>query len=1342
MRKSLLALVLIIFTTFTTLSQDNNVSKVTVVQGLWNPVGMAQLPNGAILIAEEGTGLDDLSAGVSLLLPDGTVGRLISGLPSNRDSGDLSGVPLVGISPDQSTIYFGSFNAGHLWTLPVASALSLPETPFTPDDLGVAMSPFNATQIFNPFDITFDINEIPVISDATSNGIATENEDGTVRFIHRFERLTNPDNEETTIDPVPTGITRVGEEYYVTLFGGCPFPEQGGELVAIDGNGNQRTVLDNLNLPIDVALADDGTIWLLEFAVFTPEGYAACFTGAGYRPNTGRLSRINPDGTREIVLDNLDFPSSVLPLADGSLYVAEIFDGRISHIRFDGEQPISEIVIPDPDIPEPQYLEITNPDTALRTVIDRNNLEAYFGQDLREDDTELTRLGQDLFFDPILSGDKNISCASCHHPAFSMGDGRVLPIGAGGNGLGESRVFMTHVNLSDDYRGRYEIGEIPNPFLGMLIPRNSPTVINAALLPIQFWDGRVESDGLGQIVRTLEDEVNELNLTDALTVQALFPITADIEMAGGTLGDEPPLYIRRKLAERLMNIPDYAERFQTLFNIETIEPTHIVEAIAAFERRFIFTDSAWDDYIAGDNDALSEEQKRGALLFFGVLNPSVNCSTCHSGNLFTDLNYHNLLVPQIGMGKGNGEDRRDDWGRANVTYDYRDQYTFRTPSLRNVSLTAPYFHTGAYATLEDTIWHHANIWQSAANYDPASHLLPTYFSSALPFNYERQSHSVAPYLANGLPLSEQDVSDLVAFLQSLTDPAAEDLSEFIPETVPSGLALDPIPTEVVQRNASASETVATDDEEDSATEWHFANVASEVGINFQHGAFASAIYDDPVAMMGGGLCWIDYDKDGWLDLYLVNSYAEDEADYWENEGGLPTNALYRNDNGRFHDVGEASASNLAMRGNGCIVADFNNDSWPDLLITADGANALLWNNGNGTFSEGAEVAGIADTDWNSAAASADLNGDGWLDLFIGSYIDLENEVPNPTGAFPQDYYGIPDYLYLSNGLDEHGRVTFREITREVGLTVDERTLGAVFSDLDNDGDLDLYLANDGQPNRLYEYQAIADDPLSIGFRYIDTYETSGVNDRGSGMGIASGDWTGDGWSDLMVTNWDVELNAIYRNETAESGQLGFFYSTYRIGMLGLGNNMTGWGVQFADFDLDTDLDLMTSNGRVPVANPEMDAELVRLYGNRLAEGYSGQFREWTKKVGLEDVGTLMARGSAAADFDNDGDLDVAINTISGKAVLLKNEHAQGNWLIVDLGGVYPGTVVEISLPDGQVLRRELLVGSSYLASEDPRIHFGLGDMSVVEELAIVWSDGQRQLYNQISANQIIRVSQR
>jgi cytochrome c peroxidase len=1338
-RKFILIAILILLIGIITLAQEssNEVSKGVVVQGLLNPIGMVQLPNGGILIAEEGTGKDDNSAGVSLLLPDGNIGRLVSGLPSNRDSGDLSGVPLVGISPDKSTIYIGSFNAGHLWTLSVELAQSLPDKAFTPDNLGEAMQPLNASQIMNPFDIAFDNNGIPVISDSTSNAIATENADGTVRFIHRFQRLPNPDNEQTTIDPVPTGIARVDDEYYVTLFGGCPFPERGGELVAIDGNGNQRTVLDGLNLPIDVALADDGTIWVLEFATFTPEGYAACFTGAGYRSNTGRLSRLHPDGTLETVLDNLDFPGSVLPLPDGSLYIAEIFDGRILHVRFDGNESenIAEISIPNPDIPESQYLVLDDPDIALREVIESNNLDAYFGESLREGDTELARLGQDLFFDPIMSGDQNISCATCHHPALSLGDARVLPIGTGGQGLGEDRFYLSHVNLSDDYRGRREAGEIVNPFIGMLVPRNSPTVINSALLHVQFWDGRVESYGLGQIVHTQEDTVDILGLTDALAVQALFPVISELEMAGATFGSEPPLYIRRSIVQRLLAIPNYTTRFQTIFDTETIEPIHIVAAIAAFERQFIFTHSAWDNYIAGDANALTDEQKRGAMLFFGVLNPSVNCSTCHSGDLFTDLNYYNLLVPQIGRGKGNGEDGRDDWGRANVTFDYRDQFKFRTPSLRNVSLTAPYFHSGAYATLEDVIWHHANIWQSAANYDPAAYLPPPYFSSVLPFNRERQGHSAASYLANGLPLSEKDVSDLVAFLQSLTDPAAQDLSAFIPETVPSGLALDSLPAELPQRIRSESETLANvDNSEDPQTDWHFTDVAADLGIHFQHGAFATAIFDDPVAMMGAGLCWIDYDKDGWLDLYLVNSYAEDEFDYWQNNGGLPGNALYHNEQGIFHGLSEASGTNLAMRGNACIVADFDNDKWPDIFVTADGANALLWNNGDGTFTEGAELAGIADTEWNTAAAAADLNGDGWLDLFVGSYIDIENKVPHPIGAFPQDFYGIPDHLYLSNGADATGQVSFREITRDVGLVIDERTLGTIFSDLDDDGNLDLYLANDGQPNRLYQYQALADDPLNIGFRYVDTYDTSGVNDRGSGMGVASGDWSGDGWPDLMVTNWDVELNAIYRNQTPDIGTMSFAYSTYRIGLMGLGNNMTGWGVHFADFDQDTDLDVMTVNGRVPITNPEMDAELVRLYGNRLAEGYAGQFREWTQRVGLRDIGSLMARGSAVADFDNDGDLDIAINTISGKAVLLENRVVQGNWLTVDLGGIYPGTVVEITLANGQILRREVLVGSSYLASEDPRLHFGLGDSSLVDEIVIIWADRQRQIQNQVPAN--------
>ncbi len=1318
------------------LAQTANPPTITVVaEGLYNPLGLAHLPNGNLLIAEEGTGKNDLSAGVSMMLPDGTIGRLVSTLPSSRDSGDLSGVPLVSVSPDESTIYIGNFNAQHLWTLPAADADTLPQMPYTPDDLGTTMEQLNNVLLVNPFDMTFDDKGIPVVTDASGNGVAKATETGTTRFFHRFDVLTDPLNAQMTIQAVPTGITRVQNRYYVTLFGGCPYPANSGELVAIDENRNQETIINNLNMPIDVAVGPDGTIWVLEFATFTPD--ASCFSGMGYRSHTGRLSRIE-NGQLVPVIDNLNFPGAVLPLPDGSLYVSEVFAGRILHVSF-GETAASDTEIPLVEPGEPHYTHIADQDLALRAVINANNLHANPGSERAKPDPQLAALGRDLFFDPIMSGDKNIACAACHHPALAGGDARVLPIGTGGMGLSEARSYMQMISLSNDHLG-FAHGEIANPFIGQLVPRNSPTIVNSALLPVQFWDGRVQSYALGQQVNTQEQGVNKLQMTDALAAQALFPITSTAEMAGATFGGEPPRFIRYRLIERLLGVPDYLARFKSIYGTNNIEPVQVVNAISAFEQEFIYTSSPWDDYVAGDTTALTDQQKRGALLFYGALNPDVNCASCHSGDLFTDFNYYNLLVPQIGPGKGNGLSHREDFGRANVTFDYRDQYAFRTPPLRNVSLTAPYFHSGAYDTLEDVIWHHANIVNSAENYDPASNLPPAYYSSVLPFDWARQGHSAAPQLMKGLPLSQQDVQDLVAFLESLTDPAAANLDSFIPSDVPSGLPLDPLPTPapVMAQHSVQQASVAVDSADSLASTWHFANVAAEVGISFKQGAFATDIFADPVAMMGAGLCWIDYDRNGWLDLYLINSYAEEEVGYWAEHGGLPHNTLYRNDNGTFVDVSGSTHTDLSLRGNGCVVADFNDDGWDDIFVTADGPNALLMNNGDGTFTEAAAAAGIDAPDWNTAAAVTDLNGDGWLDLFVGSYIDLDNKIPNPIGAFPQDYWGIQDHLYLNNGANDTGTITFSEVTRDVGLLTDERTLGAIFSDLDNDGDPDLYLANDGQPNRLYQYEP-ADN--KYGFHFVDTYETSGVNDRGSGMGVTSGDWTGDGWFDLMVTNWDKELNAIYRNESPDAGYMSFIYSTYRIGMVGLGNNMTGWGVRFADFDQDTDLDLLTVNGRVPVTNFAADAEYIRLYGNRMVEGFPGQFREWTRNVGLEDVGTLMARGSAVADFDNDGDLDIAINSIGGQAVILRNIAPAGNWLTVDLGQVKPGTRAEVTLADGRILQREVLTGSSYLASEDPRIHFGLGESDHIADLTLIFPDGQTLHYGEESANQIIEAYQ-
>ncbi|HZD25345.1 MAG TPA: CRTAC1 family protein, partial [Alphaproteobacteria bacterium] len=571
------------------------------------------------------------------------------------------------------------------------------------------------------------------------------------------------------------------------------------------------------------------------------------------------------------------------------------------------------------------------------------------------------------------------------------------------------------------------------------------------------------------------------------------------------------------------------------------------------------------------------------------------------------------------------------------------------------------------------------------------------------------------------------------------DPAAVDLTDFVPDSVPSGQPLDPPPDPELVRQALAREEAAVAasaaPDADASFGWQFSDVTADVGLSFQHGAFATALYKDPAAMMGAGLCWLDYDDDGWLDLYLVNSHAEDERAYWAARGQLPANHLFRNENGRFRDVSAASKTDLVMRGNGCVAADFNGDGRTDIHVTADGPNALLWNEGDGTFREGAAAANLATPEWNTAAAVVDLNGDGRLDLFVGSYIDLDYKIPRPIGAFPNDYYGLPDHLYLNDGDG-----TFREVTRAAGLARDERALGAIFSDVDRDGDPDLYIANDGQANRLYTYEPYPDDPEGLGFRFVEQTQEAEVGDTGSGMGVAGGDYDGDGLFDLFVTNWEAELNALYRNETAEEGFLNFRYSTYRIGMRGLGNNMTGWGTAWADFDHDADLDLLTVNGRVPVTNRETDPELVRLYGNRLIEGHPGEYREWTEQVGLEAVGPLLARGSAVADFDNDGDLDVAISQIGGPAVLLRNDGGAeaGNWLQVSIPGFHPGTVVTAVLPDGRTLVREWHTGSSYLASEDPRLHFGLGDATAVLKLTIRWPDGRVTVLENVAPNQVVR----
>ncbi|MDX6534631.1 MAG: hypothetical protein QOF68_2375, partial [Gaiellales bacterium] len=221
----------------------------------------------------------------------------------------------------------------------------------------------------------------------------------------------------------------------------------------------------------------------------------------------------------------------------------------------------------------------------------------------------------------------------------------------------------------------------------------------------------------------------------------------------------------------------------------------------------------------------------------------------------------------------------------------------------------------------------------------------------------------------------------------------------------------------------------------AAQGFHLADVARQVGLDFRHGAFHWNESADAPAMIGGGLCWIDYDDDGWLDLFVVNGYSQNERDDWLAAGGLPTTRLYRNDGGRFTDVTDETGAGLAVRGQGCVAADLDGDGNTDLFVTTAEQNQLLWNGGDGTFSEGAEAAGVGEFGWFTGAAAGDVNGDGRVDLVVMGYVDQANRIPEATQGFPNTYLGRRDLLYLNDGAGDGGRATFREVGREVGLEV-------------------------------------------------------------------------------------------------------------------------------------------------------------------------------------------------------------------------------------------------------------------------------------------------------------------
>ncbi len=393
-------------------------------------------------------------------------------------------------------------------------------------------------------------------------------------------------------------------------------------------------------------------------------------------------------------------------------------------------------------------------------------------------------LGRFLFFDKIMSGNQNIACSTCHHPLASSADGLSLPVGEGGRGLGTKR---------DTGEGRRAVRE--------RVPRNAPPLFNlgAREFRVMFHDGRVEAMPEG--FRSPAGDDLPPGLDNPLAVQALFPVTSTTEMAGqpdanavgSAAGSENLTRIWNLLTRRLRNNPEYVTLFKKAYpdiqGHEDITMVHAANAIAAFQASAFRADnSPFDRYLRGDTNAMSPPALRGMTLFYG----KANCSSCHSGPFQTDQDFHSIAVPQIGPGKGDGYMGHEDFGRERVTKDKADRYRFRTPTLRNVALTGPWGHDGAFGTLEAVVWHHLDPVKSLYSYDAGQTLLPSRQDlDVRDFMAHRNSEARRTLSASReitrMELDDKEVADLLEFLLSLTDPASRDMRRITPERLPSKL---------------------------------------------------------------------------------------------------------------------------------------------------------------------------------------------------------------------------------------------------------------------------------------------------------------------------------------------------------------------------------------------------------------------------------------------------------------------------------------------------------------------------------------------------------------------------
>jgi hypothetical protein len=521
------------------------------------------------------------------------------------------------------------------------------------------------------------------------------------------------------------------------------------------------------------------------------------------------------------------------------------------------------------------------------------------------------------------------------------------------------------------------------------------------------------------------------------------------------------------------------------------------------------------------------------------------------------------------------------------------------------------------------------------------------------------------------------------------------------------------------------------------------DITARTGIHFTHTSDPSKKYI--VESMSGGVILIDYDRDGWPDIYFTNAPTVEMAMKGDQSRGM----LYHNNHdGTFTDVTAKSGLNSPCFAMGGAVGDYDNDGWPDLYVTCLGGNVLYHNNGDGSFTDVTKKAGVADGRWSAGASFGDYDGDGFVDLMVVNYVDFRlNDLPG-FGRFPNCKYrgidvqcgprglkGAGDSLFHNNGDG-----TFTDVSKSAG--VDDPSgyygLGVIWADFNNTGRPDIYVTNDSTPKFLYKNEGNGK------FKEIGLESGTAVSEDGSeeaSMGIAIGDYNHTGRPSLFITNFEDEDDLLYRND----GNWDFTDVSYKSGVALPSLPWVKWGAAFADFDNDGWIDLIAVSGHV---YPQVDSlpsgggyrEPKLLHFNQK----DGTFCDASEQAGPALKERRVSRGLAIGDLFNDGNIDVVVSDIDGGPMILKNHGIPGqHWVSFELAGTKSNRLAlnaRLKIVAGGVTQtNEIHSGGSYLSQNDLRQHFGLGSATKIDSVEIRWPSGKVETISNLEADRYYAV---